>query len=498
MTHHSRWLRTTALLGGAALLAATAAQAPATADPDDANNTDRNNNSSRKLRAAVTPEHVMERIEALSDIAAAHDGNRASGTPGFAASRDYVVDTLEAAGYSPVVQEFDFPYFAQVTPSTFERVTPEATTYVEDTDFGLMDYSGSGDVTATVQSVDLNLGDLSGSTSGCEAEDFAGFTAGNIALIRRGGCTFGVKVLNAEAAGATGVIIMNTGTDRATDAFSGTLGGPDVTVPAVGTSFAIGQSLDVAGTSVHLATSTESEIRPTWNITADTNRGNDANVVMAGAHLDSVTDGAGMNDNASGSATLLEVAVQMKKVKPRNTVRFAWWGAEEAGLLGSTHYVADLAENDPEALDSVAAYLNFDMIGSPNYGLFVLDGDNSRFPPPDAAEGPEGSGAIEALFHGYFDSQGLVSEEAAFTGRSDYGPFIEAGIPSGGLFTGHEAVKTEAQAEAWGGTVGEEFDPCYHAACDGVGNVSVEAIDHNSDAMAHVIITLAGSTRGVN
>lgn len=295
---------------------------------------------------------------------------------------------------------------------------------------------------------------------------------------------------NAEAAGATGVIIMNTGTDGSTDSFSGTLGAP-AQIPAVGTSFAIGESLASADTTVHLAASTESEVRPTWNITAQTRRGNPNHVVMAGAHLDSVVDGAGMNDNASGSATLLEVAVQMRKAKVRSAVRFAWWGAEEQGLLGSTHYVTDLSENHPRKLAQISSYLNFDMIGSPNYGLFVLDGDNSRFPPPDAAEGPEGSGEIEAMFHAYFASQGLVSEESAFTGRSDYGPFIDAGIASGGLFTGHEAVKTEEQAQAWGGTAGEVFDHCYHEACDGVENVSVEAIDHNSDAMAHGIFTLA-------
>lgn len=462
----------------------------------------RGDRDSRKLRKAVNPRGVMKHVRALSDIADDHDGTRASGTEGYRASRDYVVKKLRRAGYRPHLQEFEFPYFEQTEPATFEQTAPEETRYEEDTDFGVMDYSGSGDVTADVQAVDLALDDLPGSTSGCEAEDFADFTAGNIALVRRGTCPFGDKVVNAEAAGASGVIIMNTGTDGSTDSFTGTLSDP-AGVPAVGTSYAIGESL-AEGATAHLATSTIAETRTTWNVIAEKagkghgKRGKHGKghgrprgkVVVAGAHLDSVTGGTGMNDNASGSAALLEVAVKMKRFPTKITVRFAWWGAEESGLLGSTHYVSDLAENDTRELDRIDSYVNFDMVGSPNYGLFVLDGDNSRFPPPDSAEGPEGSGEIEALFHDYFTSQGLESEESAFTGRSDYGPFIEEGIPAGGLFTGHEAVKTEEQVAKWGGTAGEEFDPCYHEACDDIDNVNVEAIDHNSDAMAHVILAL--------
>jgi Zn-dependent M28 family amino/carboxypeptidase len=257
--------------------------------------------------------------------------------------------------------------------------------------------------------------------------------------------------------------------------------------------------MDPADTVVHIQSSTESEIRPTWNVLAETARGDDANVVMAGAHLDSVVAGPGVNDNGSGSASLLEVAEQMSKVKPRNTVRFAWWGAEELGLLGSTHYVGDLAENDPATLQDIALYLNFDMVGSPNYVRFVYDGDNSKFPVgPAAAEGPVGSGEIEGLFHDYFASQQLASEETPFSGRSDYGPFIEEGIPAGGLFTGAEGVKTEQQAAAFGGEAGVAYDQCYHQACDDLSNVNMNAIDEMSDAVAHAILTYAMDTRSVN
>jgi Zn-dependent M28 family amino/carboxypeptidase len=485
-----RWLSIGAAAGAALLLATTVA--PADADP--------NNNTSRKLRAAVTPEGIAEHLTAFDRIADENGESRASGLPGYAASRDYVVDRLEAAGYAPSVQEFDFPFFRELTPATMEQVSPEPKIYDNPDDFTSMTYSFSGDVTGTVVAVDTDGTPTETSTSGCEAADFTGFPAGAIALMQRGTCAFGDKAKNAQDAGAVAAIVFNRGTAGATEAVAGTLGSPLVTIPVVGASHSVGLDLmDPADTVVHIQSSTESEIRPTWNVLAETARGDDANVVMAGAHLDSVVAGPGVNDNGSGSASLLEVAEQMSKVKPKNTVRFAWWGAEELGLLGSTHYVGDLAENDPAALQDIALYLNFDMVGSPNYVRFVYDGDNSKFPVgPAAAEGPAGSGEIEGLFHDYFASQQLPSEETPFSGRSDYGPFIEEGIPAGGLFTGAEGVKTEEQAAVFGGEAGVAYDHCYHQACDDLSNVNMNAIDEMSDAIAHAILTYAMDTRSVN
>ncbi len=206
----------------------------------------------------------------------------------------------------------------------------------------------------------------------------------------------------------------------------------------------------------------------TRNVIAELPGRDNDNVILVGAHLDSVNAGPGINDNGSGSAAILETAIQMAKVKPRNTVRFAWWSAEESNLIGSTRYVDSLSQAE---LDRIALNLNFDMVGSPNFVRFVYDGDNSAFPVgPGAALGPPGSGAIEALFHEYFASQGLASAETPFSGRSDYGPFIAKGIPAGGLFTGAEGIKTAAQAATYGGTADIAYDPCYHAACDTYAN----------------------------
>ena len=483
-----RWLRAGVALGatGVVLLAALPAEA----------GDDQTNNTSSKLRAAVTPQGVAEHLKALDAIASANGGTRASGTPGFTASRDYVVGVLEKAGYRPQVQEFEFPFFRELAPAQLSQLSPQAKTYANPDDFTAMTYSGSGTAEGQVVAVDTDLTPVTTtpSTSGCEASDFDGFPAGAIALIQRGSCTFGTKALNAEQHGAVGVVIFNSGAPGATGSFAGTLGAPDVTVPVVGASFAMGPEL--AGTTSRLVTSTESEFRTTWNVTAETAKGDPNNVVMAGAHLDSVVPGPGINDNGSGSATILEVAEQMAKTTPMNKVRFAWWGAEELGLLGSEHYVDSLPADDLKAL---ALYLNFDMIGSPNYVRFVYDGNNSRYPVgPGAAEGPAGSGAIEQLFHNYFGSQSLASEETPFSGRSDYGPFIAEGVPAGGLFTGAEGVKTEAQALTYGGQAGVAYDACYHRACDGIGNVNMTAVDEMSDAVAHAVLTYAMSTKTVN
>jgi Zn-dependent M28 family amino/carboxypeptidase len=212
---------------------------------------------------------------------------------------------------------------------------------------------------------------------------------------------------------------------------------------------------------------------------------------MVGAHLDSVFAGPGINDNGSGSAAILEVAEQMKKIRPNNTVRFAWWGAEESGLVGSDHYVFGLTDAEGA---NIALYLNFDMVGSPNYVRFIYDGDGFAF----ELAGPDGSGAIEALFEDFYADRGLASEPTQINFRSDYSAFFENDIPFGGVFTGAEGIKTAAQRDVYGGIVGQQYDPCYHQACDTFSNNSNEVLDLNADAIALATLTYATSTATVN
>lgn len=468
--------------------AASAATAAPAAKCDN-----RNNNTVAKLLECVSADGTMDHLEAFQDIADANDGNRAANTSGYEESVEYVAETLEAAGWNVTIDEFDYllpiPTIQQLTP---QDVAHPAGYFSEG--------SAEGEVTGTVIPVDLVLAlPRDPVTSGCEASDFAGldFTGDqDIALIQRGTCEFGVKARNAQDAGAEAVIIMNQGNtpERSGVLTNVTLIGANPTaldIPVVGTSFDAGAALAQPGSTATVSMFTENN--PQKNVIAELPGRNPDNVVMAGAHLDSVPEGPGINDNGSGSAALIEIAQNMTKLKPQNTVRFAWWGAEEEGLLGSAAYVEGLSD---EERDRIALYLNFDMIASPNYIYMVYDGDESTFEAPVVV--PEGSVEIEDLFERYFTSIDTPYDDAEFSGRSDYEAFILAGIPAGGLFTGAEDEKTVEQAEIWGGTAGEWLDPCYHQACDDIDNVSLDALETNTDAIALAVLAYSYSTELVN
>lgn len=450
----------------------------------------------KDFRKDVTLSGIRAHQKALQKIANQNNGTRVAGTEGFEDSVAYVVNKLHKAGYDATVQDFDFLFVGDATPPILSRETAPAVTFGDGPDFQTMAYSGSGDATVEVDAVDLVVPSPAANTSnsGCEAADFAGFTPGHIALMQRGTCSFRVKADNAFAAGAAGAIIFNEGNPDRTGVISGTLGEPLADLPVAGTTFALGDNLrngvldGPTGVTVHLRVDSIAEMRTSHNIIAETRRGDPTRVVVVGAHLDSVSRGPGINDNGSGSATILEVAEQLAKANrsPRNKVRFMWYGSEEFGLLGSTYYVENLTDAER---DNILLMLNFDMIGSPNFVRFIYDGDNSAFPVgDDAAEGPPGSAYIEQVFTDFFGSQRLATEETPFDGRSDYGPFIDVGIPAGGLFTGAEGEKTAEEADIFGGTAGLAYDPCYHLACDTYANNSNKALDQMSDAVAHTVL----------
>src|SRR5918994_1423582 len=383
---------------------------------------------SAALRRAVSLPGIMDHLRALQDIADDNGGNRSAGTSGYDESASYVA--------SPV--DFD----------------------------------------ASAQS----------SSSGCETSDFDGFHEGAIALVRRGNCFFRDQALNAERAGASAVLIaQEQGSD---DVLRGTLT-PDsgVAIPALGITNQLSGELSSGESLLSVSVDASIEERPTHNLLAETSTGNADEVIMVGAHLDSVPAGPGMNDNGSGVATILEVAQEIADMEPPTRIRFAFWGAEEFGLIGSAHYVTNLSTSEQ---DQIAGYLNFDMLGSPNYVRFVYDGRRA------GAGSVEASTAIQDLFENYFADENLETDVIGLEGRSDHAFFDRVGIPVGGLFSGADDVKTQAEASTYGGKVGEIHDACYHQSCDTLDNVNREVLDELADGVAHAVATLAAAPDIVN
>jgi hypothetical protein len=447
-----------------------------------------NPNNAEKMAKAVSVDAVWEHLEAFQDIADEH-GDRAAGRSGYEASGAYVEEQLEAAGYETERQYFEFTY-EETLAETLREVSPTA----RDLDHNVMSYSGNTPEAGAQAEL------IAPSTAtGCDAAAWDGVDAtGKIALISRGVCAFSAKSLAAAEAGAVGAIVYN----NADGELNGTLGGPNPDfLPTTGITQADGQSLlaEMAEGPVvmFLDLRSFSEIRETFNVLAETPQGRDDNVVMMGAHLDGVQDGPGINDNGTGSAAILETAIQLADVnKLNNKVRFAWWGAEELGLLGSEHYVYDLVDNNPEALEEIATYVNFDMVGSPNHIIGVYDADESTYEAPVTV--PAGSAETEDVLTDWFDSVGQPWVDTMFSGRSDYQAFIENGVPASGLFTGADGVKTPEEVELFGGTAGVIYDPNYHTPEDDISNVDQGALDVMSDAIAAAAITLAQDTSLVN
>ncbi|MFI7117759.1 M28 family peptidase [Amycolatopsis sp. NPDC049868] len=436
----------------------------------------------KQLVDKVNVNNVNRHLIALQRISDANGGRRAASTEGHKKSAEYVATKLEQAGFTVTRQEFPFTYAETLA----EKLTVAGT----DVPIIIMSYSPStpdGGITAPLAVVPVD------DTSGCDAADYAGGVTGKIALIQRGGCSFAQKQATAAAAGAVGAIIYN----NVPGPVNGTLGDPSAAkIPTGGITQADGQALaGKAGASVTLDLRAFQEARTSYNVLAETKTGRKDNVVMLGAHLDSVTEGPGINDNGTGSAALLETALQLgSKPKANNAVRFGWWSAEEFGLVGSTYYVNSLSFE--QQLD-IALYYNYDMIGSPNAAYFAYDGDNSDG--VGAGAGPYGSAQLEKTLVDYLQlGKGVPVEGTDFTGRSDYGRFIAVGIPAGGLFTGAEGVKTAAQAAKWGGSAGVAYDKCYHQACDNLGNVDRVALERNSDAVAWALGVYATSTENIN
>lgn len=456
-----------------------------------------------QLRSAVSANGIVGYEQVLAHIADQNNEDRASGSPGFNAAAAYVTRTMQSYGFQVRQQPFTFPYYNQLAAPSLTEVTPAATNF---TNITTIDYSGTGNITGLlVPTANISV-PAEGDTSGCAASDFTPVPPGvkEIALIQRGTCIFDQKVENAEAAGYSAAVIFNSGTDGNTGQLGATLGTIEP-IPVIGLDYTDGAALYTAtqaGPVTMNVQSTTSEIPndKTENIIASTKGGDPNHVVMVDAYLDALSSGPGINEDGSGVATMLELAnvISRLHLDPRYKIEFVFFGGDQArafrsadsseiGLLGSQYFVDQLS---PKQLSGIIANIDLDSTGSPNFVRFVFNGDGPVADPSSVA--------ISTLYTSAFSSIGLASElaEPATFDGADFGPLIDAGIPTGGVFGGAAGVKTTQEAQIYGGTAGDDYDACFHQSCDNIDNLNPTALWQFAVATGAVVWTLA--TQGLH
>jgi len=506
---------------GMSALGAIAYPNPSSAVPPDC--ATQVNNTVEKLLPCITTSDLMGHLRAFQAIADANPGpdghpSRNSGEAGYLASVRYVAAAMQAAGYNVTIQKYTFPYFAFTSPPLFQETSPTPHTFLLDTDYT------AGETAGTVTGAHLQpAGGIvipptatPSSASGCTAADFTGFVQGNVALVQRGTCTFGTKAVNAQAAGASGIIIFNEGNPDRTDVLSGSLtdeaGNPvSLTIPVVFTSFDLGASLlqqYQAGGHPAVSIGVQGVSSPAaddYNVIAESKGGDKNHVLVVDAHLDAIF-GAGILDNATGSAAILDIAQQMKNVTPRNKLRFIWFGGEELGLLGSNFYINNLSSND---LSHIGYDLDADVLGTPNWVAGVLDPAGvNLFTREPGTTSPnkvyKASTVARDQAISYLNSINVKNELFSADGTDAF-VFNQAGIPASGVLTGQDCCKTAGDVALFGGqtgnfegNVGTTDGGCVDNAfrwCDNIGNVDPEVMTFMSKAFGTMVVQMAFDTK---
>lgn len=438
----------------------------------------------QELAGRITVDAMYTHLRKLQEIADSHDGNRAVGSSGYDASVDYVVKVLRDKGFDVQTPEFE-------RMGTMRGGNPALT--VSGTKYRVDQAS----MLVTTAPEGLNAPTLRpGKPSGCAATDYGSVNiSGAIAVVDDTGCSVVTKQNIALAKGAVGVLVVNRGQQPPPGGLFSTGYYRQLTVPVGVIDETTDAALRRTSAPVRLTLDGKAEMVKSRNVTAQTKTGSASDVVLVGAHLDSIGGGPGVNDNGSGVAAVLETALQLgPSPQVDNAVRFAFWGAEEMGLDGSTQYVRNLPLDQ---LDDLALYLNFDMIGSPNAGFFTYDGDQSG-QATDPKPMPEGSAGIERTMAGYLNLAGARPADLPISVNTDYHPFLQAGVPIGGATTGASQRKTKVQARLWGGRAGAAFDPNYHTRRDTIDNVDARALGIMGSAIAFTVGTYARSIEGPN
>jgi Zn-dependent M28 family amino/carboxypeptidase len=427
------------------------------------------------LGGEIAAQAVARHLEALGQIASDNGGIRASGTPGYDASVDYVAGELRAIGWVVETPEFRLPTFRELPGAALEVVG--GPTFTAGDDLHAMIYSADGDVTAEVATVGFEDSAGGRGRQGCDADDWDEFPAGHIALAPPGPCLRRDTVEHAQEAGAVALVVPNQDWNPG-EARRPTLLFPDgIEIPVISAVGEVGEALEDAaddGTEVRISVDTEIGTATVRNVVAQ--HGSEGPVVMLGAHLDSVLDGPGVNDNGSGVAAVLEIAHLLADAGHPGTIRVAFWAGEEFGLHGSRAY----ATGGGNVADMVA-YLNLDMLGSVNGVPMVYRNSGS----------PPGSQAISDFLLAWLRAAGVPAEPEDLGTGSDHYFFAEAGIPIGGIFSGATEEVSEGQATATGGSAGEPMDPCYHLSCDTVENVDAQRVAVYAQAAAAAAMLLA-------
>lgn len=436
----------------------------------------------------VTADGMYAHLRKLQEIADANDGTRAEGTPGYDASIDYVAQFLRDRGFDVQTPEFEILARSEGGEPTL-RVAGR-TFRAEQA--SLLITTPPGGLTAPTG--------RPRKAAGCRTTDYDGRSVKDaIAVVDDTGCSVVTKQNAAVSEGAVGVLIVNT---------RGTTGSPaglftpgyyrDLTVPVGVINPDADAALRRTDAPVRLVLDSKPVMKKTRNLLAQTKTGDTGNLVLAGAHLDSVAASAGINDDGTGVAALLETAAALgAQPQITNAVRFAFWAAEENGHAGPTRYLQGLSRDE---LTDIALYLNFDMLGSPNAGYFTYDGDQSATPNPEISvqSVPEGSAGLERTLAGYLNSAGVRPADMPLSKASDYYAFLTSGVPIGGLTAGASQQKTEAQARLWGGTAHAPFDPNYRTPRDTMVAVDRDALSVLGPAAAFAVGTYAQAVDGVN
>ncbi|KAI1375006.1 Zn-dependent exopeptidase [Hypoxylon crocopeplum] len=406
---------------------------------------------SETLPVLINSDSVLTHLQSLQDVADSCGGSRRTGTQGHAQTLEYIKDHLSSQGYYVEVQHFEG------LMQTKSKVTLVVNDELYEAD--AIGWSPSSNLTGRPL-IFVNA-------TGCRTIEYPKEALGGVVLVAGGGCAPSIKSIAAGGAGADAIIVHEP------TELSPSLGGLD------------DRHIPSARISERDARYIQDLEGPLWAEVVEISTeeyGDEENTLLVGTHTDSVSDSAGINDNASGIASLLEIATQLAKFKTNSRVKFAFWTAAEPCLLGSRHWVSTAYEED---LRRIRLYLDVNMLGSPNGALRIYDGNGTEFQNP----GPRGSGHAEETLARGFDAQGAHYKRAEISNRSDYAPFFDAHIPIAGLFSGANGFKTADEVDMFGGQAGFPYDSNYHQPEDNMENINITALMANTKALAHAIGT---------